>query len=81
MDLFPFKLNVMKSLNSFYIIGTVGMIVTAILHITLSILVVHPSLHPIFIALYPTLLTFLIIGAAQLKLATQKIPIEKQRTK
>ena len=71
------KQNTMKSFNSYYIIGTIGMIATAILHIILSIVVAHPSLHPIFIGLYPTFLTFLIIGATQLKPATRKIPVEK----
>lgn len=71
----------MKNLNSFYIIGTVGMILTAILHIVLSIVIAHPSLHPIFIALYPSFLTFLIVGTSQLKPATRKIPVEKKRTK
>ena len=56
----------MKHLNAFYIIGTVGMLVTAILHITLALLLHQPSVHTTFFVLYPMFAAFLAIGFGQL---------------
>jgi hypothetical protein len=67
----------MKNLNSFYIIGTVGMVVSACLHILLSIIISDGSVHPVFIGIYPTFFTFLIIGAFQLKKAKKLVPVKR----
>lgn len=68
----------MKNLNSFYVIGTLGTIITAFLHIVLSLIIDQPSLHVVFIGLYPAFIAFLILGGAQLKLASKKIWVEKE---
>lgn len=71
----------MKNLNSFYVIGSLGTIITAFLHIVLSLIIDQSSLHVVFIGLYPTFITFLLIGGAQLKLASTKIPIPSEKRK
>jgi len=56
----------MKTLNPFFVIGTVGMIVTAILHILMAFLVGTPAVHRTFMVLYPVFAAFLTIGGMQL---------------
>ena len=52
----------MKKFHPFFIIGTVGMIVTSILHMLLALgLSVH-SAHSTFYVIYPTFIAFLAIG-------------------
>jgi len=57
----------MRSLPPFYAIGTVGMVVTAGLHMVMALVIVGPSVHSGFLALYPVFLAFLVIGGAQLR--------------
>ena len=59
----------MKHLNSFFVIGTCGMVITAVLHIILAAVVGLNSVHMVFFVNYMTFLTFLVIGAANLKKA------------
>lgn len=56
----------MKNLNPFFTIGTVGMIVTAILHIAFA-LVLNLPIHTVFITLYPVFAVFMAIGFTQIK--------------
>lgn len=52
----------MKKFHPFFIIGTVGMIVTAILHIFLALVLSVSSAHSSFYVIYPTFIAFLAIG-------------------
>ena len=54
----------MKRFHPFYTIGTVGIIVTAILHMVLALGLSVVSNHSAFIAIYPTFLAFMILGVA-----------------
>lgn len=49
-------------MHPFFTIGTAGMIITAILHMFLSLGLSFSSADKAFIMIYPTFLTFLIIG-------------------
>ena len=70
----------MKNLNPFFTIGTVGMIVTAILHIAFA-LVLNLPVHTVFITLYPVFVAFMAVGFAQIKNNNQKklIPIRVKK--
>lgn len=52
----------MKKFHPFFIIGTVGMIVTSLLHIFLALGLSVSSAHSSFFAIYPTFIAFLAIG-------------------
>jgi len=52
----------MKKINPYFSIGTVGIIITALLHIFMTIYIPGPALHITFIILYPVFITFLLIG-------------------
>ena len=52
----------MKKFHPFFTIGTVGMIVTACLHMFLALGLSLTSIHSVFFTLYPVFLTFLILG-------------------
>lgn len=52
----------MKKINPYFTIGTVGTIVTALLHIFMTIYIPGPDLHITFIVLYPVFIAFLAIG-------------------
>jgi hypothetical protein len=52
----------MKKINPYFTIGTVGIIVTALLHIFMTIYIPGPDLHIAFIILYPVSIAFLAIG-------------------
>lgn len=54
----------MKNFNPFFIIGAIGMIVMASLHMFLSLGLSLKSVHTAFFVLYPVFLTFLILGVA-----------------
>ncbi len=56
----------MKTLNPFFVIGTIGMIVTAVLHIFMTLLIGTPSVHRAFMVLYPVFAAFLTIGGMQI---------------
>ena len=52
----------MKNLHPFLVIGTFGMIVTAILHMFLTLGLSISSAHLTFLVIYPVFLAFLAIG-------------------
>lgn len=54
----------MKKFHPFFIIGTFGMIITAILHIILALGLSLTNVHNTFFIIYPTFLSFLILGVA-----------------
>lgn len=54
----------MKKFHPFFAIGTVGMIVTASLHIFLALVLSMTEIHSVFFSLYPVFLMFLILGVA-----------------
>ncbi len=56
----------MKKMNPFFAIGTIGFLVTAVLHIFMALVLKMPAVNPVFITLYPTFATFLIMGTAQI---------------
>ena len=56
----------MKKLNSFYVIGSVGVIVIASLHMLMAFILSDTSVHSSFFVLYPVFITFLVIGTGQM---------------
>ena len=52
----------MRKFHPFFIIGSFGIIVTALVHMFLALGLSVVSSHSIFFALYPTFLAFLTIG-------------------
>lgn len=52
----------MKKIHPFFTIGTVGIIVTACLHLFLALGLSLTSIHSVFFTLYPVFLAFLILG-------------------
>ena len=52
----------MKKLHPFFIIGTLGMILTSALHLFLALGLSIPSAHSSFYIIYPTFAAFLAIG-------------------
>jgi FtsH-binding integral membrane protein len=52
----------MKKINPYFTIGTVGIIVTALLHIFLTIYIPGTALQITFIILYAVFIAFLAIG-------------------
>jgi hypothetical protein len=56
----------MRRLPPFFVIGSIGMIVTAIAHAVLSPFVGLLQAHTTFLATYPVFLAFLSIGTLQL---------------
>ena len=52
----------MKKIHPFFTIGTVGMIITACLHMFLELGLSLTSVHSTFFILYPVFLIFLILG-------------------
>ena len=54
----------MKILHPFYIIGTVGIIVTAIMHIIFAFALSIASNHSTFFVLYSVFTSFMIVGIA-----------------
>jgi len=55
----------MNNRNAFYKIGTIGMILTAALHVLLA-MIIGPSVHTSFAIVYPSWVAFLVIGSAQM---------------
>jgi len=53
---------IMKKLHPFYSIGTIGMILTACLHMFLALGLSLTNVHTAFFMIYPMFLAFLIIG-------------------
>ncbi|WP_226388804.1 hypothetical protein [Penaeicola halotolerans] len=60
----------MKNFHPFFIIGTVGMIINAALHIFMTLGLSIDS-NTIFLGIYPTFLLFIVLGVA-LTLKKQK---------
>ncbi|RYG40784.1 MAG: hypothetical protein EOO01_26585 [Chitinophagaceae bacterium] len=56
----------MNNLNPFYKIGTIGMIITACLHIVLAVVLNTSSVHTSFAIVYPSWIAFLAMGTAQM---------------
>lgn len=52
--------------NAFFIIGTLGMAITAALHIFMSLALGLESVHSTFFSLYPVFVAFLAIGSGQI---------------
>ena len=52
----------MKKINPYFTIGTIGIIVTALLHIFMTIYIPGPDLHIAFIILYTVFIVLLAIG-------------------
>ena len=61
----------MKNIHPFFVIGTVGMIVTSLLHMFLALGLSVSSAHSAFFVIYPTFAAFLAIGLG-LTLKSQK---------
>ena len=62
----------MHKLPSFFVIGTVGMIVTAMLHVFISLVLGQYGAHPVFFGIYPVFMAFLAIGTMQV-LAPERV--------
>ena len=70
----------MKKLNPFFTIGTVGLIVISLLHITLALVFDLPAVHAVFFALYPMAAAFLAFGSIQVTKNQKKlIPIRVKK--
>ena len=52
----------MKTFNPLFIIGTIGIIITAVLHMVLALGLSLTSAHEAFFIIYPTFASFLVIG-------------------
>lgn len=52
----------MRKFHPFFIIGTFGIIVTALVHMFLALGLSVVSSHSVFFAIYPTFIAFLTIG-------------------
>lgn len=52
--------------NSFFVIGTVGLILTAILHMVMSLFILQEANHSVWVGIYPVFLAFLILGTVQI---------------
>lgn len=61
----------MKKIHPFFTIGTVGIIVTACLHLFLALGLSLTSIHSVFFTVYPVFLAFLILGVV--------LTVEKQK--
>lgn len=56
----------MKKLNSNYVMGTVGMIVTAFLHIVMALILKQDGSSIVFFSLYLMWMVFLTIGTVEM---------------
>jgi len=65
----------MVSKNPFFVIGSVGMILTALLHIIMSLFILQEVNHSVWIGGYPVFVAFLMIGTVQL----YKSPLETNK--
>jgi len=70
----------MKNRNPFFTIGTVGMIVTSVLHIVLALVLNLPSVNATFFILYPVFMAFMAAGFMQVNNSRKKlIPIRVKK--
>lgn len=65
----------MKHLNPFFITGSLGIVLTAILHMVFALLLDLPMVHRGIWVLYPAFAGFMIIGLGQL-LKMQRKPVK-----
>jgi len=56
----------MKTKNPFFVIGTVGMLLTAFLHIVMTVFIFQDASHSAWIGVYPVFIAFLTIGTFQM---------------
>jgi len=56
----------MNITNPFFIIGTVGMILTAFMHIIMTLFILQTANHSAWMGGYPVFLVFLTIGTIQI---------------
>lgn len=63
----------MKRFPPFFLTGSAGMVVTAVLHMAMALLLRNTSVHTSFMVLYPVFMAFMAIGAAQLKKEKQPL--------
>lgn len=66
----------MKNFNPFFVIGSLGMIITAVLHMVFALVLEMPFVHNTFWVLYPTFIAFMAVGFGQL-LKLQLKPVKK----
>lgn len=52
----------MKRFHPFFIVGTLGMLITSLLHICMAIFAIRSFSHASFISIYPVFVTFVILG-------------------
>jgi hypothetical protein len=52
----------MRQINPFFLIGTLGMLLTSMLHILLAVILSEEGVNSSFSILYPVFLGFLIVG-------------------
>lgn len=67
----------MKNLNPFFVIGSVGMALTAVLHMVFALILAIPFVHNTFWILYPSFFAFMAIGLGQI-LKGQLKPVKKR---
>ena len=56
----------MKNYNAFFVLGTTGMVVTAVLHIFIALILSLAGAHLAFFAMYAMFLSLLTLGFRQL---------------
>lgn len=67
----------MKNMNPFFVIGSVGMILTAVLHMVFALIFAMPAANNTMWILYPTFASFMVIGFGQI-LKSQLKTIKKR---
>jgi len=67
----------MKNMNPFFVIGSVGMIITAVLHMVFALIFAMPAVNNTMWILYPTFASFMAIGFGQI-LKAQLKPVKKK---
>lgn len=53
--------------NPFFIIGTMGMLIIALLHMIFTLIFSIKDINVMFFGVYPTFLTFLLLGVKSIK--------------
>lgn len=69
----------MKNLNPLFIIGSLGMVITALLHMLLAFAVANSSVHKSFFIIYPVFAAFLTVGIIQIILEHRAIKLKERR--
>lgn len=52
----------MKTFHPFYFIGSIGIIITALLHIAFALVLSIVSNHSVYFAMYPTFIAIMVLG-------------------